>query len=273
MAKKRATRKTAARSSSDAGKGGAQQGELFERPRVFRRERKSASGRTRDTLSGRVVRRELTTRFAADALGAVEPGMELYCLTMGKFSLIDVIEHLLETTGPADLVVSTWTAAGADIGFANRLLTDGRVRSMRFVMDYSFVSRQPAYCAALREAFGDGSIRVTKNHAKFVLIRNERWNLVVRTSMNLNECRRLETVEISDHVEMAEFLDDVVRQLFANQSDDEAFGRRAGEHCELFGTEWGDAPGAAGLGSSEKRFFGDGPADVDLRRVGTSRRS
>src|SRR5690606_34536779 len=138
MAKKRATRKTAARSSSDAADGGARQGELFERPRVFRRQSKGkgtragAISRTRDTLSGRIVRRELTTRFAADALGAVEPGMELYCLTMGKFSLIDVIEHLLETTGPADLAVSTWTAAGADIGFANRLLTERRIRSMRF---------------------------------------------------------------------------------------------------------------------------------------------
>lgn len=78
---------------------------------------------------------------------------------MGKFSLVDVIEHLLATTGPADLVVSTWTAAGADIGFANRLLADGRIRSLRFVVDYSFQSRQPAYCAALREAFGDDAIR------------------------------------------------------------------------------------------------------------------
>lgn len=240
----------------------SRQAELFEAPRVLKR----------DTLSGRNVRRELTTRFAVDALGEIEPGCEIYCLTMGKFSLIDVIEHVLNATGPADLVLSTWTAAGADIGFANRLLVEKRIRSMRFVMDYSFESRQPAYCAALREAFGDDAIRVTKNHAKFVLIRNERWNIVVRTSMNLNECRRLETVEISEHAGMAEFLADVVEQLFANQTAAEAFGRRAGEHCELFGTEFGDEPGAAGLGSSEKRFFGDGPTAVDLRRVGISRR-
>jgi hypothetical protein len=254
MAQKRATRKTAAADP---------QAELFERPRVFRR----------DTLKGRIIRRELTTRFATDALGTIAHGCELYCLTMGKFSLIDVVEHLLATTGPADLVVSTWTAAGADIGFANRLLTDGRIRSLRFVMDYSFPSRQPAYCAALREAFGDEAVRVTKNHAKFVLVHNAEWNLVVRTSMNLNECRRLETVEISDDPAMAGFLGEVIDQLFAQQTAAEAFGRRAGEHCELFGTEWGDAPGTAGLGSSERRFFGDGPADVDLRRVGTSRRS
>jgi hypothetical protein len=184
-----------------------------------------------------------------------------------------VIEHLLATTGPADLVVSTWTAAGADIGFANRLLADGRIKSLRFVVDYSFQSRQPAYCAALREAFGDDAIRVTKNHAKFVLLRNAEWSIVVRTSMNLNECRRLETVEISDDPTMAAFLAEVVDALFAGQTAAETFERAAGEHCEMFGTEWGDEPGAAGLGSSETRFFGDGPAAVDLRRIGVSRRS
>jgi hypothetical protein len=109
------------------------------------------------------------------------------------------LSSVLAATGPADLVVSTWTAAGADIGFASRLLADRRVTSLRFVVDHNFQSRQPAYCAALREAFGDDAIRVTKNHGKFVLVRNAAWNIVVRTLMNLNECRRLETVEISDN--------------------------------------------------------------------------
>ncbi len=85
------------------------QGELFDGgPRVHRRKR--------DTLKGRKVRRELTTSVCSDALGPIGKGCEIYCLTMGKFSLIDVIEHVLASTGPADVVVSTWTAAGADIG-------------------------------------------------------------------------------------------------------------------------------------------------------------
>lgn len=63
---------------------------------------------------------------------------------------------------------------------------------------------------------GIESVRVTKSHAKFVLVRNRDWNVVVRTSMNPNECRRLKTVEISNDPAMAAILFEVVDQLFAN---------------------------------------------------------
>jgi hypothetical protein len=227
--------------------------------------------RTRNTLRGRTVRRELTARTAAAALGPIDRGCELYCLTMGKFSLVDVIEHVLQATGPADVVVSTWTAAAADIGFANRLLVDGRLTSLRFLVDYSFPFRQPAYCAALREAFGDEAIRATKNHAKFVLIRNAEWNIVCRTSMNLNECRRLESLEISDDAEMAAWLADVVDRLFAAETGAESIDRGAGEQLDKFGHAWGDDDGGA-TEDERKRFFGDGPTAIDLRRIGLRRR-
>ena len=148
--------------------------------------------------SRRELRRCLAEPIAAAAIGTLTPGCELYGLTKGQFSLVDIIVACLAQTGSADLTLSTWTAAGSDIDFAMKLLADGRIRSMRFIVDYSFQSRQPAYCAALRERFGDDAIRVTKNHCKFVLILNDVWNLAIRTSMNLNENRRLENFEISD---------------------------------------------------------------------------
>jgi len=230
-------------------------------PAVFRR----------NTFRGRVIRKEISARFASQAIGPIEKGVELYALTMGKFSLVDVIEHALDFTGPADVTVSTWTAAGADITFARRLLTDGRIRSLRFVVDYSFVSRDPGLVEALREAFGDEAIRITKNHAKFVTIKNDEWDLVIRTSMNLNECRRLETIELSDDPAMMEFLQSILEQLFANQPAGEGFARRPYENCVRFGEEWGDAVGDD-VGVTEKRHFGDGPTSVDLRRAGLSRR-
>ena len=231
-----------------------------QKPKVYRRKR--------DTMSGRVVRRVLCMESVADAVGPIEPGMEIFGLTMGAFSLVDLIEHVLGYTGPADVTISTWTAANADISFANKLLTSGGIRSLRFVVDFSFQSRQPAYCAALREAFGDNAIRVTRAHAKFVLIRNAEWNLVIRTSMNLNECRRLETFEVSDDPEMAAWLGEIVDELFANQAVEDAFGRRPIEHCQEFGAEWGESQGLTDTDRS--RFFGDGPTDVDLRRTGMS---
>jgi hypothetical protein len=226
--------------------------------------------RKRDTLKGREVRRTLCARNVAEAVGSIEHGCEIYGLSKGTWSLIDLIEHVLAHTGPADVTLSTWTAANADIGFARRLLVNGSITRLRFVVDFSFPHRQPAYCAALREAFGDDAIRITKNHAKFVLVRNAEWNVVIRTSMNLNENRRLESWEISDCPAMAGFLQEVIDELFAAQSTAETFGRRPIEQVEAFEKEWGDDGDAEAAASSAdaRKYFGDGPFDNDLRRCG-----
>lgn len=208
----------------------------------------------------RTVRHDYLAATAAAAVGPIEHGMEVYGLSVGEFSLTDLLLHVLEAAGPADVVVSTWTAAGADIEEAFRLVSDGRIRSIRFIVDFSFPSRQPAYCAALRERFGDEAIRVTKNHAKFVLVRNAQWSVVVRTSMNLNRNRRLESYEVSDDPEMADFLEGVVARVFDAATGSESLDARPGEAMAQF-----DAMAAA-AGSS----FDPSPLGRDIGRAGLS---
>jgi hypothetical protein len=171
----------------------------------------------RTLKAARDVRRAEYADNVAEAVGPVERGCEIYGLSRGQYSLIDLIEHILSATGPADLTISTWTAAGADIDYALRLTKDGRVQSCKWIVDTSFPARQPGYCAAMREAFGDDAIRVTKSHAKFALVGNETWRCVLRTSMNLNENRRLESWELSDDAGLFAYLAGVVESLFREQ--------------------------------------------------------
>ena len=228
---------------------------------------------TRDRLSGRQIRRGISSSIAADAIGPIEPGCEIFGLNKGKFSLVDIISHCLQASGPSDVTISTWTAAGADLGFAYGLMTDGAIRSLRFIVDFSFPTRQPQYCAALRERFGDECIRVTKTHAKFVLIRNERWNLVIRSSMNLNENKRLESFEISDHAGMAEFLAGVVESLLGAQPEGKGFTNTPYQNVmefERFGEGLVAETVTPDLAASTdtRKYFGNGRYDADLRRAG-----
>lgn len=164
----------------------------------------------------RSVLRTINAATAADAVGPITHGMEVYGLSKGQFSLVELIAHVLEATGPADLVVSTWTAAGADLAHTQTLLQSGMVREARWLVDFSFPSRQPGYCAQLRERFGDDAIRCTANHAKFVTVTNDAWHIVIRTSMNLNLNRRLESYEISDDTALSDWLLTVVSDAFAS---------------------------------------------------------
>jgi len=230
---------------------------------VFKRPRSTAK---------RDIRRAIAVTSAAEVIGEITPGCEIFGLSKGQFSLVDIMRHCLATSGPADVLVSTWTAANADLGFAYELLRNGSIRSMRFIVDFSFPTRQPEYAAALRERFGDGALRVTKTHAKFVVIRNEAWSLVIRSSMNLNENRRLESFEISDCASMADWLEEVVDNLFDLQKDGEGFTNKPYDNCLQF-EGFLETGGAETLGKSTDtaKYFNDGKYQNDLRRAGVTR--
>lgn len=162
---------------------------------------------------------------AREALSDFDRGMETYCLTFGQFSLMDAVEAILEKTGPANVALSTWTAGGADLSRSAEHMHNGNILSLRMVVDRSFGTRQPGYLAQVRELFGDDAIRTTRTHAKFVVITNDEWTVAVRTSMNLNENPRLESIEVSDDPTLAAFLLRVVDDLW-DESPAGDFGPR-----------------------------------------------
>ena len=73
----------------------------------------------------------------------------------------------------------------------------------------------------LLDKFGD-CIRTTRIHAKFFVIRNEKWNIVVRTSANLNKNLRLENFEIDENKDFADFFqkffDEAFKQIAVNEN-------------------------------------------------------
>lgn len=151
---------------------------------------------------------------AADAIGKLEHDQDVYILTFGQFSLIDALCEILDQTGPADVVVSSWTAADAHLEKTASMIESASIRSFKMILDRSFESRQPEYCYHMRQLFGADCIRHVRSHAKFLLIRNDDWNIVVRTSMNLNENPRLENIEITDNRLFADFFQLVVDDIF-----------------------------------------------------------
>lgn len=145
----------------------------------------------------------------------------MFVFTFGQFSLIDALIHILDETGPADVVISTWTAADAHLERARDLLESAAIRSMRWIVDRSFETRQPDYCYHMRRIFGPDCIRAIRTHAKFMLVHNERWNVVCRTSMNMNENPRLENIEVSEDADFAAFFQRVSDDIFAEVAEGE----------------------------------------------------
>ena len=172
----------------------------------------------------RAMTRSFNGEGAAAAISGFGKGMEVFGFNKGQFSIVDIIEAVLEITGPSHVVVATWTAASADLSRIQNFLERNKVITAQWVVDYSFETRQPKFCAQLRETFGDDCIRTTASHCKFVLIKNDEWNVVIQTSMNLNQNKRMENFWVCDDKDMYESFSDLVSDIFQIQKPGEGFG-------------------------------------------------
>ncbi|HEY7824074.1 MAG TPA: hypothetical protein VIG24_14630 [Acidimicrobiia bacterium] len=152
---------------------------------------------------------------ARDTIAGFEPGTDIVGLTYGQFSLLDLIEATLEITGPADVTISTWSAGFYDVEAAVRFRDNGLLRTCRFLMDSS-AKRGQATPGDVAELFGPDSIRTSRSHAKFVLIRNGQWAVVITSSMNLNLNPRLEQFEMTDDPERYAFFDAFVQSIWTD---------------------------------------------------------
>lgn len=168
--------------------------------------------------ANRLIEDQRRAASAAEAIAGLErDGCELVGLTRGQFSLTDMIEAILQKTGPAALSISTWTAASASVQSMLELLQTGQITSCRWLVDTTFVRRVPALVAQIRKEFGEDAIRVTRTHAKFATVTNTDWKIAIRSSMNLNQNPRLESYELGHDRQMCAWLEQVLADVWANQ--------------------------------------------------------
>lgn len=135
---------------------------------------------------------------AAETIGPLDDGDEISGLTCGQFSMIDILEHMLnEAGGPSDVFVSTWTAGIYDVERAAQLAANGNIRKIRWIMDRAMFSKSPQYAGPMIEAFGLEAFRDTSIHAKVTLVASAKKRMVCRASMNLNKNLKTEQFDIS----------------------------------------------------------------------------
>jgi hypothetical protein len=92
-------------------------------------------------MRGRASRAVETLGSAADAIGPISPGLRLFLLTRGQFSMLDMVRHVLNETGPANVSVWTWAVADYDVQAISGLIGLPGVLSGRLVVDRSAEQR------------------------------------------------------------------------------------------------------------------------------------
>lgn len=163
----------------------------------------------------RKINHAMRGEAAQTAIGKIYKGMEIFGITKGQFSIIDIICHLVDQVGVCDVVICTWTAATGDIQRVNDLVYNDKIEKLSFILDRSFITRKPKEFDFLNERC---EVVISNVHAKFVTIKNKDWNIVVRSSMNLNKNSRIECFEVSDDVVLYDYVTEIFKDIQAHKN-------------------------------------------------------
>lgn len=137
-------------------------------------------------------------KTAAECIGDITPGMALFAITRGQFSMIDAALACLDQCGPAEISIWTWTVAEYEIECMARLMMDRRIISGRMVIDHCARNKNAHLIRQWKESFGEDSVRYVVNHSKIVTIKSDKFKLLLRGSMNLNFNPRFEQFDITE---------------------------------------------------------------------------
>jgi len=154
------------------------------------------------------------SQSAQDCIGDLTKDCSIIGVTKGQFSLLDLIRAISGQIGPAALTVSTWSTGIRDAQNVGMLIDKGAFTSVSLCLDRSFAGRQPKYLPTVIDAWGVDNIRMTRNHSKFFMLRNDKWNFCCRSSMNLNRNPRLEQFDLDDSPELCDFFQGIVDEIF-----------------------------------------------------------
>jgi hypothetical protein len=146
----------------------------------------------------RAVRAGEAFGSAAAAIGPIDPGMHVFLVTRGQFSMLDMVKHVISQLGPSQVSIWTWAIADYEVEAMAALMANADIIGARLVVDRSAEQRSTATIDNWRERFGAHSVRVCKNHAKIARVWNGEKSVLLRGSMNLNFNPRFEQADITE---------------------------------------------------------------------------
>jgi len=132
-----------------------------------------------------------------------EPGNNTPYFSDGEFSMHQLIEHLLEQTGPAKVVLSSFSITEVAIRTFQRLMESRTIQSMACLFD--FTVRRHKLGLLFFASSVISRIAITKCHAKIVLIYNGKHYITVVSSANLNINDKIEAGVISADSKIFDF--------------------------------------------------------------------
>jgi hypothetical protein len=135
-------------------------------------------------------------------LSVLSQGDIVNFVTSGRWSMHDLLFHLLSFTGPANVGIATWSISELVVRQILNHQKNGQILSCRFLLDKKVKVRNPAPLQLIASNFTNQLVEI---HAKLLLIENNNWKITVIGSANMNQNRRIEAGVIFTQPEIFTF--------------------------------------------------------------------
>lgn len=139
----------------------------------------------------------------AAAFPEIRPGFDYPFVTGGSWNIHDLVTYLIKITGPADLVMATWSVSQKGIDRLITLRKSGQIRSLRMLVDWMVQTTHPGLIA-IAKTYGDKLV-VEDIHAKAFVLQNSAWAISYVGSSNLTTHRKIEAGHLSTSPAVAAF--------------------------------------------------------------------
>jgi len=123
-------------------------------------------------------------------VGQLEPDQVVHYATGGRWSAHELLQFIVERTGPARVSISTWTITEAPVRALLALRQAGLITELTLLFDHRIRTRCPK-AVQLVAALG-AHVHLAKCHAKVTVVENDEWAVTVLSSQNYTRNPRIE---------------------------------------------------------------------------------
>lgn len=156
---------------------------------------------TQRSKKKRVVGKE--NSICSEVIGTLEQDTVTQFVTKGEWSTHDLIFHILNQTGAAELTIATWSVTSPVVAQISNMIEKGLITKLNGLFDWRMKVRCPEAEQFMR--YNCANIRLINCHAKVTVIKNKDWNITIVGSSNLTNNPRIESGVIFTDKETADF--------------------------------------------------------------------
>lgn len=135
-----------------------------------------------------------------ELVGELRHNEHIHLPSFAKWSMHDMLGHILEQTGPAHVWITSWTITEGPVRTIMEHMEQGRILSLKALFSERVEAMNPA---AHQLARFNLQVKLTKIHAKCIVVLNDQWGVTVSGSANFTRNPRIEKYVVCTHRDQA----------------------------------------------------------------------